>query len=498
MKGWRLLFVISLLLLLWGCASAPDFDLEAETPPEAGRSAERKNSPDSQEPGASNAIATADGTESEKEKAAVEAPIEKTEKGNGASLPAKSGEEGKTAPAAPSISGIPRISASQVEHMELFEDLAVPKPPVRKSSVADSPETGKDLSNKTEPAEPAEPPASAAAPDSAGSSGSTEAASEDLQRASSSRSETKETERRDSQTSDAAETEEIPKREEFAEIEEEKPSEGMGDYRISAEVNEDIQLSLSKKNWIYDRAKSNDSGLEFEGSTYLSDSKEFYFKAVAPGDYDLYFTSQDMETGGASGYHVEVAVREEGAAEVDSEASKLGSSQIDPDGAKASSHSGMFPDGHPREFSNEALEAALSDLDIEAIHRQLWSLHAGYSQPPADEENREVESIEWDQILSAADKLANTKYEALARSILELLLEMGGTNKPVFGEDEGKKRAQIYYLLGGIYESPQQPRDERTAVEYYRKVLEIFPATIYHFKAEDRIKYLERHFLQIR
>ncbi len=59
-------------------------------------------------------------------------------------------------------------------------------------------------------------------------------------------------------------------------------------------------------------------------------------------------------------------------------------------------------------------------------------------------------------------------------------------------------RDEIYIRLGRFYETNNDFRDERLAMEYYQKLINQFPASYYWEEADRRIKYLKRHFFQIR
>jgi hypothetical protein len=92
--------------------------------------------------------------------------------------------------------------------------------------------------------------------------------------------------------------------------------------------------------------------------------------------------------------------------------------------------------------------------------------------------------------LNAARLLSENGYEHEARKILDRGLENDSA-----GEDQLE---EIYFALGKLYEKPGPLRDEPTAVGYYRKVVHGFPSGVYWQEAKERIRYLERHYLQLR
>jgi len=239
------------------------------------------------------------------------------------------------------------------------------------------------------------------------------------------------------------------------------------DEEILAVVGDTIQISLPDHRWVYDRGASDAGGLEFVDSQYLQTSKEFVFHVIRTGTAILVFQKQNLTTGRS-----ELKTMKIDAAESEYEREIFQAGEADDKSEKVI-----------EEFSMERLVRELEELNLLGLQRQLNWLNT------AAREDEQMQ-VSWDPIIRAAENLEDSPYESTAIESLKLYLE--GKNR------EKDQLAKVYFLLGMMYESPSFPRDEREAVRYYRMVMEIFPTSIYHFRAEDRIKYLERHFLQIR
>ena len=262
-------------------------------------------------------------------------------------------------------------------------------------------------------------------------------------------------------------------------------SEGSGsavyDDIIQASVGDSIQISFPGRTWIFDKQKSEISGVSFQDTQYLQSSKEFIFTAEHAGESVLIFSRQDLSSGTSETNKIKVDVRTGGDIYTQLEDMKTTDRPAD---------EGQAPE---EGFSWETLQRQLSERNIEGISRQLQRLNGALisleKSGGAGTQEGEGE-LNWEKVIKAAGILEGSMHESAAVEALKLYLDSA--------PDVNGSAAEVYYLLGRLYESPPYPRDEREAVRYYKRVMNIFPTDIYHFKAEERIKYLERHFLQIR
>jgi len=57
---------------------------------------------------------------------------------------------------------------------------------------------------------------------------------------------------------------------------------------------------------------------------------------------------------------------------------------------------------------------------------------------------------------------------------------------------------KLLFTLARLYETESPRRDERKALAYYKKILEAYPLSEYWGEAQERIRYIERHYIHIR
>ena len=269
-------------------------------------------------------------------------------------------------------------------------------------------------------------------------------------------------------------------RETYAETSESTVDESIEyDDRVLAAIGESIQISLPDHRWVFDRKLSDVQGIEFTDTQYLNTSKEFIFSSDRRGESTLVFTKQDLDAGSVDVTRVRVSVLN-----LDEKLAALEEQETgEPKGRTVSP-----------EFSRELLRQELENGNSVGIERQLKLLNISLGKTPEEDatenESDELSDIDWKAVIEGAQRLNGSQFEQTAVETLMFLLEKVPNEKNLI--------AQVYFLLGAMYESPPLPRDEREAVLYYRKVMQIYPTNIYYFRAEERIKYLERHFLQIR
>jgi tetratricopeptide (TPR) repeat protein len=62
----------------------------------------------------------------------------------------------------------------------------------------------------------------------------------------------------------------------------------------------------------------------------------------------------------------------------------------------------------------------------------------------------------------------------------------------------GRDAGSVYYLLGTVYEKNTEYRDIKRARYCYRAVVNDYPTSIYWDQAQERLRYLDRHFFSVR
>ena len=287
------------------------------------------------------------------------------------------------------------------------------------------------------------------------------------------------------------------------EVPEEKSS--RGHRSVWANPGDTVDLFFSGRGWVYDRGSSSAGGVEFQERYYDEERTEFVFRVTSPGSFQLSFFREDLGTG------------EQEKRIVDLIASAAGRPGKDGGAALKKREEGLDTRETPSTGTRIENAIARSDADFLAKNaKELMSWAAGTSDALEEKDDvatayssgtvpkspagsgtgkkgtssavRSGEALEL--ALDAASLLAKGGYEHEARDILDRGLENGSAD-----EDQLER---IYFSLGELYEKPGPIRDEPTTVGYYRRVVNGFPSGVHWQEAKERIRYLERHYLQVR
>ena len=226
---------------------------------------------------------------------------------------------------------------------------------------------------------------------------------------------------------------------------------------ITAAVAEKIPLSFEGRGWIFTGSDSGEDGIAMKSRRITANETVFEFDPIASGEYTLNFQFQDNFTGSVLAESVALKVTEQ------YEESEVISDQIQYDGevfvltetpktvaAAVENPLAAIP-------ALDEIFSSLGQDDQEALdHIARWYKEAGYTR----------------------------EYVAC----LEKYLEVYPTQR---GND------YRYYELGMIYES-EDFRNEKKARYYYAVIVDAFPASLYYTDAVGRVRYLDRHFLDLR
>jgi hypothetical protein len=244
---------------------------------------------------------------------------------------------------------------------------------------------------------------------------------------------------------------------------------------IRAEPGEYVHLTLPGLGWIYDRGASRSKGVEFQSRNYKDNTTEFVFIAQSIGSYTLAFQQQDSRLGSSSLRTVAVDVGPHTATGQKEEPTS------------AAESSGRGAEG--KEFSFARLEESVTSQNPSGTEGQLNALRR--NRPVGEVfTSGKAKQEELALLVEAGEFLFEAQRELPAEQALRLYLDLT--------EERGEHTGRVLFLLGQIYESPLPPRDEQQSAEYYRKIVSFYPTDPYRQRAEQRIKYLQRHFLQIR
>lgn len=228
---------------------------------------------------------------------------------------------------------------------------------------------------------------------------------------------------------------------------------------------DELRVVLPGAGWVY-LGEENSGDLEFLRKDIDQDgSTRFVFRNPQLGDYTLVFQKQDLSSGVLDEQRVTVSPGDlqpartvEIPAPVQSEGSTPG-----------------------EQVSTEGYAA-----DRQSDDSQLPGQSAG--EPAETMTALEVpESIE--AAVAAAEQAAAAQRFGAAIDLLEAF---------VARQEQSRGLDEVYFRLGRLYEAPSDRRDMGRARGYYRHVVDGYPFSMLREDAEARVRYITRHFFQIR
>jgi hypothetical protein len=109
----------------------------------------------------------------------------------------------------------------------------------------------------------------------------------------------------------------------------------------------------------------------------------------------------------------------------------------------------------------------------------------GIEKPGLDE----TEQMDTDSLFNEAARYYHGEdYPGLAR----ILEQLQGRDLPYWEQD------RLLLFLGRLYDLESPLRDEKAALDYYTRLVEQYPGSLYWEEANRRARYIRRHFFQIR
>lgn len=101
----------------------------------------------------------------------------------------------------------------------------------------------------------------------------------------------------------------------------------------------------------------------------------------------------------------------------------------------------------------------------------------------------EEEEVDTDSLFNAAARFYNSEdYHALAL----VLGQLQGRELPFWEQD------RLLLFLGRLHDLGSPLRDEKAALDYYTRLVDQYPGSLYWDEANRRARYIRRHFFQIR
>lgn len=245
---------------------------------------------------------------------------------------------------------------------------------------------------------------------------------------------------------------------------------------IAARVKDEISVVFDGSGWIYLGGEKNAGGLAYESRALDEDSTTFVFRAEKLGTYELNFQRQDSFKGTFTYDALRVLVLSDrdfvshlqNDENIVSVADRFDENRY----AESDQNSDISKDN-----VIELLRDALKRKRLERIP----ALVSIFLEVIADNSS--------DIVLETAENLEKEGFAAEAAGVYEkFLLE----HPRFWGNDE------VCYKLGRLFETSLDFRDEKKALVYYSKIIDEYPASIFWEKADERIRYLKRHFLNVR
>ena len=233
---------------------------------------------------------------------------------------------------------------------------------------------------------------------------------------------------------------------------------------INAAVFEKLDISLDGQGWIYLPEDSNKS-IEYSGRKFTDARTIYTFIPKNEGDYILRFQYQDLSS---NIFNVE---------EIDLKIVKIDGENLDNNAIL------------PSVSDNINLEEAENfDLEV-SVNKMIMNRDAsGLALLVPDLLNSKIDSVT-NKLPEIAELLYNELYFVTAASILETLI-LDDSITP--GSD------YFLYLLGKIYEKDSSLRNEKKSVEFYKTLIDNYPASIYWEDSQDRYRFLKRRYIDIR
>ena len=305
---------------------------------------------------------------------------------------------------------------------------------------------------------------------------------------------------------------------------------------IFARPGDQVSVVLMGQSWLFVGMSPQTPGLRFIRREVDDQATSFIFSASDLGAWSALFQEQDNSSG---------AVREERIAfEIlggDEFVQAVSGSQSDPVSQTSSPLLGVGPEdalyavaermieegrtsdglaeylrtyreGDPtinERIARIAASQGMNDLASTFWEKNLFSSDSGFAEAAGVEiVNIARETEDYGLLVTYADSVIEVLGKTIRADMIEIaeyLSEQGLTadsariydsllgNFPIHREND-----RILFALGQLYESKSDIQDERIAADAYRKLIDEHPASLYWEEARERLRFLERFFLQVR
>ena len=245
-------------------------------------------------------------------------------------------------------------------------------------------------------------------------------------------------------------------------IEENNEDPVITEQEIKVLVSNKIKITLPGSGWIYLPDRENTS-LNYSGREFIDKNTIYTFKPGEAGNFILNFQHQDLIKN--------IYTKEKVHLIVSSETSQSDSKVDSLDTPVESHEAAVYED------LTVLLKKYLADKNVEGLFNMVPDLVR--STKP------EIRGL----LPETAEFLYSSSRFVPTALILETL---------ILDKNYTSSKDRFLYLLGKTYEADSAIRNELIAVDYYKKLLDTYPGSIYWDESQNRYRFLKRRYIDIR
>ena len=231
---------------------------------------------------------------------------------------------------------------------------------------------------------------------------------------------------------------------------------------VQASVSDKIKITLPGSGWIYLPDNENNS-LNYSGREFAEKNTTYTFKPGEAGDFVLNFQFQDLIKNIYTKEKVHLIVSSEPTQSV----SKVASMETAAEPSET-----LVPVD-----LNTLLKEYLSVKNVEGIFNMVPDLV------------RSKDPVVRGLLPETAELLYKSNRFVPTALILETL---------TMDKNYTDSKDRFLYLLGKTYEADSPVRNELISADYYKQLLDTYPASIYWNESQDRYRFLKRRYIDIR
>lgn len=258
--------------------------------------------------------------------------------------------------------------------------------------------------------------------------------------------------------------------------------------QVRATVGQLVEVPFVGSGWVYLGELGSRKGLPYDSRRLDKEGQTFVFRAEAPGVFSLKFFKQDFIKDLILNDHVQVTIGEAPLS------SSVGGFSIPTDRGRV-----VALPRWPAKDDSDSIET----VPTEPVVPQTTSTASVASTKPAQDFSQSDEGISPvgpAKLLSQSTaqtlpedylKFAKTEYD---RGVFQSALDALNSFTEVYpgGSDEA------WWLYGCVYEATGPLRDIKSALAYYKRLINEYPHSSRYGDAQKRVAYLERYYINLR